>query len=312
MADRTRLVDRLRYERDARIDHALFYWTQVFMAYNSNHMEGFDADARADASDLRHRASSRRRDEQIRLDDAIETRNHFTAFNYVIDHADDPVDAGYVCRLHALLKRGTSQDGDPGFNVGGYKTRDNAIVQRMGVAMVRTVPAGDVPGMMERVYAAYAGLSDDPVRIAMCHWMFERVHPFSDGNGRVGRLVMFKECLRLDTVPPLVRDENRNMYVRGLDEFPGQPGWLVDTLLAERDSYLSSFIETLAPGAVRCSYADEWSEGASSGVLAEGRGLRARRRIARGVRTTAGRGRGSVRLVLRRRASDDPRRTIGG
>ena len=90
-----------------------------------------------------------------------------------------------------------------------------------------------------------------------------------DGNGRVGRLVMFKECLRLDTVPPLVRDENRNMYVRGLDEFPGQPGWLVDTLLAERDSYLSSFIETLAPGAVRCSYADEWSEGASSGVLAE-------------------------------------------
>lgn len=103
----------------------------------------------------------------------------------------------------------------------------------------------------------------------MCHWMFERVHPFSDGNGRVGRLVMFKECLRLDTVPPLVRDENRNMYVRGLDEFPGQPGWLVDTLLAERDSYLSSFIETLAPGAVRCSYADEWSEGASSGVLAE-------------------------------------------
>ena len=269
MADRTRLVDRLRYERDARIDHALFYWTQVFMAYNSNHMEGSTLTPEQTRQIYDTGRLLADADEQIRLDDAIETRNHFTAFNYVIDHADDPVDAGYVCRLHALLKRGTSQDGDPGFNVGGYKTRDNAIVQRMGVAMVRTVPAGDVPGMMERVYAAYAGLSDDPVRIAMCHWMFERVHPFSDGNGRVGRLVMFKECLRLDTVPPLVRDENRNMYVRGLDEFPGQPGWLVDTLLAERDSYLSSFIETLAPGAVRCSYADEWSEGASSGVLAE-------------------------------------------
>lgn len=269
MADRTRLVDRLRYERDARIDHALFYWTQVFMAYNSNHMEGSTLTPEQTRQIYDTGRLLADADEQIRLDDAIETRNHFTAFNYVIDHADDPVDAGYVCRLHALLKRGTSQDGDPGFNVGGYKTRDNAIVQRMGVAMVRTVPAGDVPGMMERVYAAYAGLSDDPVRIAMCHWMFERVHPFSDGNGRVGRLVMFKECLRLDTVPPLMRDENRNMYVRGLDEFPGQPGWLVDTLLAERDSYLSSFIETLAPGAVRCSYADEWSEGASSGVLAE-------------------------------------------
>ena len=186
MADRTRLVDRLRYERDARIDHALFYWTQVFMAYNSNHMEGSTLTPEQTRQIYDTGRLLADADEQIRLDDAIETRNHFTAFNYVIDHADDPVDAGYVCRLHALLKRGTSQDGDPGFNVGGYKTRDNAIVQRMGVAMVRTVPAGDVPGMMERVYAAYAGLSDDPVRIAMCHWMFEWVHPFSDGNGRVG------------------------------------------------------------------------------------------------------------------------------
>ena len=195
MADRTRLVDRLRYERDARIDHALFYWTQVFMAYNSNHMEGSTLTPEQTRQIYDTGRLLADADEQIRLDDAIETRNHFTAFNYVIDHADDPVDAGYVCRLHALLKRGTSQDGDPGFNVGGYKTRDNAIVQRMGVAMVRTVPAGDVPGMMERVYAAYAGLSDDPVRIAMCHWMFERVHPFSDGNGRSEERRVGKECL---------------------------------------------------------------------------------------------------------------------
>ena len=136
MADRTRLVDRLRYERDARIDHALFYWTQVFMAYNSNHMEGSTLTPEQTRQIYDTGRLLADADEQIRLDDAIETRNHFTAFNYVIDHADDPVDAGYVCRLHALLKRGTSQDGDPGFNVGGYKTRDNAIVQRMGVSMV--------------------------------------------------------------------------------------------------------------------------------------------------------------------------------
>ena len=129
MADRTRLVDRLRYERDARIDHALFYWTQVFMAYNSNHMEGSTLTPEQTRQIYDTGRLLADADEQIRLDDAIETRNHFTAFNYVIDHADDPVDAGYVCRLHALLKRGTSQDGDPGFNVGGYKTRDNAIVQ---------------------------------------------------------------------------------------------------------------------------------------------------------------------------------------
>ena len=283
MADRTRLVDRLRYERDARIDHALFYWTQVFMAYNSNHMEGSTLTPEQTRQIYDTGRLLADADEQIRLDDAIETRNHFTAFNYVIDHADDPVDAGYVCRLHALLKRGTSQDGDPGFNVGGYKTRDNAIVQRMGVAMVRTVPAGDVPGMMERVYAAYAGLSDDPVRIAMCHWMFERVHPFSDGNGRVGRLVMFKECLRLDTVPAR-RTRLVPVLVHRDPRARGRPLFLRGRMVG-------------------------------GGILrraGRGRGLRARRRIARGVRRRPGRGRGSVRLVLRRRASDDPRRTIGG
>ena len=103
MADRTRLVDRLRYERDARIDHALFYWTQVFMAYNSNHMEGSTLTPEQTRQIYDTGRLLADADEQIRLDDAIETRNHFTAFNYVIDHADDPVDAGYVCRLHALL-----------------------------------------------------------------------------------------------------------------------------------------------------------------------------------------------------------------
>lgn len=269
MTGKMRLVDRIRYERDERIDHALFYWTQIFMAYNSNHMEGSTLTSEQTRQIYETGRLLADGNEQIKLDDAIETRNHFTAFNYIIDHANEPVDTAFVCHLHALLKNGTSQANDPGFNVGGYKTRDNAIMQHMGVTMVRTVPSEHVPEMMERVFDAYATLDDNPVRIAMCHWMFERVHPFSDGNGRVGRLVMFKECLRLDTVPPLVRDEHRNMYVKGLDEFPEQPGWLVDTLLGERDAYLSTFIENLAPGLVDYSYVDEWSEKESAGILSE-------------------------------------------
>ena len=312
MADRTRLVDRLRYERDARIDHALFYWTQVFMAYNSNHMEGSTLTPEQTRQIYDTGRLLADADEQIRLDDAIETRNHFTAFNYVIDHADDPVDAGYVCRLHALLKRGTSQDGDPGFNVGGYKTRDNAIVQRMGVAMVRTVPAGDVPGMMERVYAAYAGLSDDPVRIAMCHWMFERVHPFSDGNGRVGRLVMFKECLRLDTVPPSGA-RRKPEHVRARPGRVSRTAGMARGHAARRTRLVPVLVHRDPRARGRPLFLRGRMVG--GGILrraGRGRGLRARRRIARGVRRRPGRGRGSVRLVLRRRASDDPRRTIGG
>ena len=113
---------------------------------------------------------------------------------------------------------------------------------------------------MDEVYDAYGRLDDDPVRIAKCHWMFEKTHPFSDGNGRVGRLVMFKECLRLDTVPPLVRDEHHNRYTHALDLFPEQPGWLVDLLLSERDAYRVQFIDNLAKGGVAYTYNDTWNE----------------------------------------------------
>ncbi|KFI90855.1 Filamentation induced by cAMP protein [Bifidobacterium saguini DSM 23967] len=259
MPGRQRLVERMLYERDHRIQHSLFYWTQIFMSYNSNHMEGSTLTAEQTAQIYETgRFLADKSGEQISIDDAVETANHFDAFNYILDHADDPVDERMVRELHTILKRGTSDSRSGWKNVGGYKTHDNEITQILGVTSVKTAPAGMVPQLMEEVFDAYARLDDNPVRIAQCHWMFEKVHPFSDGNGRVGRLVMFKECLRLDTVPPLIRDERHNQYTRGLDLFPQEPGWLVDLILSERDAYQRQFIEHMAAGEIHYSYNDAW------------------------------------------------------
>lgn len=259
-----RLVDRLKEERDQRIDHSLYYWTQILMAYNSNHMEG--STLTADQTRQIYETNSFLPDsgEQIRVDDVIETRNHFQAFSYLLDHVDEPITDNLVWKLHALLKSGTSQENNPHYSVGAYKTRENEIGQILGITSLPTVAAAQVPHMMHLVFDEYQQLTDHPVHIALCHWMFERVHPFSDGNGRIGRLLMFKECLRLNTVPPLVRDEHHNLYIKGLTEFPTQPGWLVDLLLSERDSYEHTFIQQMGQGHIQYQYVDHWSEQDSS------------------------------------------------
>lgn len=198
--------------------------------------------------------------DEIRADDVAETTNHFNAFNWALDHVDDPVNKSLVCSLHGILKRGTSQEFDANRNVGGYKIVPNVISQLEGI---HTALPADVPLAMKQVFSLYSQLEDDPFAIAKAHWMFESTHPFSDGNGRIGRLVMFKELLRLDSVPALVLDEHHNLYTRALKNFPNEPGYLVDLLLNERD-YYQRMIETYAPNRIRYSYVDQWNQ---AGIL---------------------------------------------
>ncbi|TPF86469.1 cell division protein Fic [Bifidobacterium sp. UTCIF-37] len=264
---RIRLVEWLRRERDQRVDGGLYYNTQILFAYNSNHMEGSTLSPEQTAQLYSTGALlPDGSDDQIRADDVVETRNHFHAFNWILDHVDDPVDRTMVCTLHAILKRGTSQELDLDRNVGGYKVVPNVISEILGV---HTALPADVPQAMEQVFTLYRNLRDDPYEIAHAHWMFETTHPFSDGNGRIGRLIMFKELLRLNTVPLIVRDSDKNLYVRGLSRFGEEPGYLVDTLLTERD-YYEGLIERLAPDRIRYSYVSEWDPDA----VAERRGGR--------------------------------------
>ena len=254
---RKRLVDWLRAERDQKVSHGLYQNTQLVFAYNSNHMEGSTLSPEQTAQLIDTVALlPENADDEIRLDDATETVNHLRAYDRILDLADEPVDKAMVCELHAILKHGTSQETDPSRNVGGWKTLPNVISPIEGI---HTVLPRDVPRAMNDVFKAFAELRDDPYQTARAHWLFETTHPFSDGNGRIGRLVLFKEMLRLDAVPPLIRDANRNYYTRGLRRFGSQPAYLVDTLLNERD-YYRTMMETLAPGMLRYTYIDEWAD----------------------------------------------------
>lgn len=255
MAERIRLSEWLRRERDGHVSGGLFETTQVMFAFNSNHMEGSTLSVEQ-TSDLYTTGSMSPADgmDTIRLDDAIETRNHFHAFNWMLDRVDQPVDDAMVCRMHAILKRGTSQEQSPDNNVGAYKGRPNVIG---GLLQEHTVLPAAVPAAMREVIQAHRELGDDPFAIAFAHWLFETTHPFSDGNGRVGRLLLFKELLRIDAMPMVIQDRNRGLYVRGLREFAHTPGYLIDTLLAERDVY-RGIVETMAPGRIAYTYRDVW------------------------------------------------------
>lgn len=264
---RERLVDWLRRERDAHVSGGLYQVTQIRFAFNSNHMEGSTLTPEQTAQLYNTGTLLAEAGEPVRADDVVEAVNHFRAFDWMLDHVDDAVDEHLVCALHAMLKRGTRQENDPRYHVGAYKTLPNVI--GAGLSDTATVLPADVPHAMGHVFGLYAQLHDDPFGIACAHWMFETTHPFSDGNGRVGRLVMFKELLRINAMPLIVRDEDRALYVRGLSEFSSQPGYLIDTLLYERD-YYRSLVTRFTQNQVRCTYNDHWSRAQVESVASSG------------------------------------------
>lgn len=252
-----RLVDELRQERDSKVGHSLYWWTQVEFAYNSNHMEGSTLTSDQTAQLYETGSVLPDHDTPVRKDDMVETSNHFLAFNWILDHVDDPVTEHMILTLQRMLRHGTRFEQDYPDQTGHYKTSANVIATRLGTNPVRTAPPDAVPALMRQVIDAHNNLTDDPVRLAGAHWMFEAVHPFLDGNGRVGRLLLFKQCLHLDTVPPLVLDQDKLVYDRGLNRFPDEPGYLVDSLLHARDVY-ENILDQLHPAGVDLQYNNTW------------------------------------------------------
>ena len=230
-----RIVERLIRERDTRYGDGIYTTTQIQFAWNSNHMEGSTLTAKQTAQLFATGTYTTDGSEQVNPDDALETRNHFAAFRWILDHADEPVDRDMVCHLHAILKQGTRQVSDSLFNVGGYKTRPNFIGNP--VTPTRTALPQDVPEFMDRLFDMCTKLEDEPYQIARVHWTFEKIHPFSDGNGRIGRLIMFKECLKYNIVPLIIEENLKLFYYRGLKEWYNEKGYLTDTCLTAQDKY---------------------------------------------------------------------------
>lgn len=223
------LLQALRDEKRARISGGIYHEFQVRMTYNSNHIEG----NRLTEDQTRMIFETRTIDAEgaVPVDDVIETVNHFRAMDLCIDRAEEPLTGDLVKELHRVLKQGTRDASLGWFAVGDYKQRPNVVGGRA------TCAPADVAREMGRLVSDYEARDsvsfEDIVRF---HHDFERIHPFQDGNGRVGRLVAFKECLRHGHIPFLIEDSKKSFYYRGLAQWESEPGYLIDTCLDGQDT----------------------------------------------------------------------------
>ncbi len=224
------LLQRLRDEKSAGISGGIYHELQVKMAYNSNHIEG----SRLNEEETRmiFETNTVEAPEGVPVDDVIETVNHFRAMDYVIDTAEDALTEAHMKRLHGILKQGTKDASLPWFAVGDWKKMPNTVGGRM------TAKPQDVPARIRELLEDYAAIGTVSIEdIIRFHYEFESIHPFQDGNGRVGRLIAFKECLRYRIVPFLIEDRKKAFYYRGLAMWESERGYLTDTCLDGQDPF---------------------------------------------------------------------------
>ena len=225
------LLKRLREEKEGRISGGIYHRTQIDLTYNSNHIEG----SRLTHEQTRFIFETNTigiTDENINVDDIVETTNHFRCIDLIIDRTEDRLTEAFVKELHRILKTGTSDSRKSWFNVGEYKKIPNEVG---GSA---TCPPEEVHARMKSLLSAYNAKTDKVLEdIIDLHQKFETIHPFQDGNGRVGRLVMFKECLANGIVPFIITEELKLFYYQGLRDWGHVNGYLTDTCLTAQDYY---------------------------------------------------------------------------
>ena len=224
------LLQTLRDEKSIRMSGGLYHELQVRMTYNSNHIEG--SRLTEDQTRLIFETNTIDVGEGIPVDDIIETVNHFRAIDYVIDVAEEPLTEDIIKELHRILKQSTKDASLSWFAVGDYKKRANVVGGR------ETAKQKDVPAKMKALLSEYASINSVTINdVIRFHYEFERIHPFQDGNGRVGRLVALKECLRFSIVPFIIEDSKKLFYYRGLSEWEHEKGYLTDTCLDGQDAF---------------------------------------------------------------------------
>lgn len=225
------VTGRLKMEKEAGISGGLYHRIQIDLTYNSNHMEG----SRLTHDQTRYIFETNTigvRDASVNVDDVVETVNHFRCIDLVIDQANYKLSEAFIKQLHLVLKSGTSDSRKSWFNVGGYKRLESEVGGRP------TVLPGDVAGEMKALLGEYNATGERTLdEIINFHYRFERIHPFQDGNGRVGRLIMFKECLRNGITPFIIEDDLKEFYYRGLKEWEYEKGYLRDTILTCQDRF---------------------------------------------------------------------------
>lgn len=220
----------LKEEKEAKISGGLYHELQVRMTYNSNHIEG--SKLTEDQTRLIFETRTIDVGDGISVDDIIETSNHFRCIDYAIEEALQPLSEDIIKHFHLLLKQGTIESNLEWFNVGDYKRRANVVGGRV------TCKPNEVPKVMEKLVSEYLAKPTITIEdIVAFHADFEYIHPFQDGNGRVGRLIALKECLRWNIIPFIIEDSKKMYYYRGLANWKEEKGLLVDTCLDEQDNF---------------------------------------------------------------------------
>ena len=221
----------LQEEKRSKYPGGIYHKTQIDLTYNSNHIEG----SRLTHDQTRYIFETNTigvENEAVNVDDVIETANHFRCIDMILDQAKATLSERLIKELHQTLKAGTSDSRKEWFAVGDYKKMPNEVG-----GMATALPE-EVTEKMKSLLLQYNGKKEKTLEdILDFHVQFEKIHPFQDGNGRVGRLIMFKECLKYNIVPFIIEDELKLYYYRGLKEWDKERGYLKDTCLSAQDKY---------------------------------------------------------------------------
>jgi len=225
------LLDILKYEMNNNIKGGIYHKVQIDLTYNSNHIEG--SKLTHDQTRYIYETNSIGIEENaVNVNDIVETVNHFRCIDLIIGRANFELSESFIKKLHLILKTSTKSNNNERFAVGDYKKYPNIVGD------METTKPEDVQNEMQKLLNGYnKNKTKSLTDILDFHYNFELIHPFQDGNGRVGRLIMFKECLKNDIVPFIIDDEIKLFYYRGLKEWKNEKGFLTDTCLSAQDKF---------------------------------------------------------------------------
>ena len=226
------IIKTLLYEKSNKIKKRLYEYVVVKMTYESNKIEGSTLTLNETSELYNRNEITIINRNSIKLDELVESKNHFKAINFILDNWNKTLSEDFIKKIHLILFKNTHTN-DENFNVGNYKKYANTIG-----SIIETILPKDVGKEMKNLLSKYSKKRDKKIEdIIDFHYNFEKIHPFQDGNGRVGRLVMFKECLKENIVPFIILEEEKAFYIRGLSEYENEKGFLIDSCLHFQDQF---------------------------------------------------------------------------
>lgn len=233
--DIAKIKQELIKQKESKFKGNIYHYSQVNFSYNSNKIEGSKLTSEQTEAIFDTASFIPKSDDLIQLDDLIESKNHFKLFDYALDNVDKALSKEMILEMNRILKRNTSDEENPRYNVGGFKIVPNIIGL---VNVIHTTEPENVEKEIDQLLFEYNTKRTITLEdIIDFHYRFEKIHPFGDGNGRVGRMIMFKECLKNNIMPFIVLDEDKSYYIRGLKEYERDKMFLIDTIRHEQDLY---------------------------------------------------------------------------